>query len=327
MPHTGPALVALALLTTACGGEPVAARAANEPPAAHPEEPRSFGAAVSEADDAGAPDAVAASNAASPESPPAAWPSDVPWLAGATLRETDELSVNFELPRVESDTQASVAERFAAAARVLGYRTTTRGDGSELTLEREGKKSWAAISGDTSKFRATFGRAKHAPARLAGACIPVPRVEHRVAVESSGINQHGERGEGTVHWRIENWLVDIDGDGELDELVPVAPLRNACPWEVRYGVYVVRGSCGHRLGEVGPGSLVGPVTFDASGFRELRFEAEHAHLGAGSRRGIPVMETRTTVFAVQNGRYRKTRDDVRRGECHHCATSSCRDAT
>jgi hypothetical protein len=150
----------------------------------------------------------------------------------------------------------------------------------------------------------------------------VPNPKDVVIVHSSAINQRGKRSQSSQEAKVERWPVKLDSDGQDDFLVPIST-RDMCPWEVKYAVYVMRGKCGHYLGEVGPGNLVGEVVFDASGFRRLRFESSGARSGYKKGHGIPHRETRVTEYALVKGRYQKVREQVDGGACHHCVTNHC----
>lgn len=160
--------------------------------------------------------------------------------------------------------------------------------------------------------------------KLTGTCAKVPDVRHEVYLHSSAIDQEGEFRQGTVHWDLRTArLLDVDGDGLLDSFVPVAPRKNSCPEDVSWRVYVMRGTCGHDLGVVGPGSFsynASTVPLDASGFRPLTYESETTGRSNGP---IPVMETTKRTFAVTKGRYAATALTKTAGKCHHCAQWSC----
>jgi len=169
--------------------------------------------------------------------------------------------------------------------------------------------------------------AKPAKPKLPGACVPIPKVDRPVYVTSGAINQDGEFVQGTTFWGFKTVRqVDVDGDGLDDAFVPVAK-QHACPEEVSWRVYVVRGACGHDLGVVGPGSIdhaaaiAGPL--DASGFRPLVLTAKSAKLG-NQRPPLPEHTTTTRSFAVRRGAYAQTTTTQRTGVCHHCGTWSCR---
>jgi hypothetical protein len=167
--------------------------------------------------------------------------------------------------------------------------------------------------------------AKPAATKLPGPCVPIPNVDAPVYVTSSAINQDGDFVQGTNFWGFKTVrLVDVDGDGLDDAFVPVAK-KNACPEEVSWRVYAVRGTCGHDLGVVGPGSLDHAASIatplDASGFRPLVLVAESSKHGKKSP--VPEHTTTTRSFAVRRGAYAQTNITQRSGICHHCATWTC----
>lgn len=167
--------------------------------------------------------------------------------------------------------------------------------------------------------------AKPSRTRPPGACVAIPSVDHPVRVHSSAIDQEGELRHGQTFWGFKTArLVDVDGDGIDDAFVPVAK-KHACPEDVSWRVYVVRGSCGHDLGVIGPGSIDHASAIarplDASGFRPLVLTAEKTRTG---KRGVPDHITTTRKFEVRGGTYTQVDASQRTGTCHHCATWYCR---
>ena len=157
-----------------------------------------------------------------------------------------------------------------------------------------------------------------------GACVQVPDAKHPVTVRSSAIDQQGESRTGETFWDYKTERIhDVDGDAIADSFVPVAKTRNACPEDVSFRVFVMRGTCGHDVGVIGPGSFqydAGTVALDASGFRPFTMEAQKSKFG---KRGIPELSTTTRRFAFKNGKYTQIATDTKTGVCHHCATWSC----
>ncbi len=158
-----------------------------------------------------------------------------------------------------------------------------------------------------------------------GPCVPIPSVDHPVHVHSSAVDQEGELRHGQTFWGFKTTrLLDVDGDGLDDAFVPVAR-KHACPEDVSWRVYAVRGGCGHDLGVVGPGSIdhASAITLPlgASGFRPLVLTAETSSHG---KRGIPEHTTTRRWFEVRRGSYVLVDTKQQTGVCHHCATWHCR---
>lgn len=190
-----------------------------------------------------------------------------------------------------------------------------------LTVEAtNGARALVRLEG---RYGEIFVIAKPSATKAPGACAAIPSRAHEVYVHALAIRQDGELGESSKLWRLSTRrLVDVDGDAILDALVPVYK-EGQCPEEGFWTVYAVRGRCGHLLGQVGPGLLEpGAITIplDASGFRPLSFASELRDLGP---RGLPLIVTTTTGFAVSKGRYKQTKRERHEGECHHCATTWC----
>ncbi|MBA3503300.1 MAG: hypothetical protein M4D80_12140 [Myxococcota bacterium] len=166
--------------------------------------------------------------------------------------------------------------------------------------------------------------ARPANPTLPGKCVAIPDVKHPVYVNSSAINQSGDRGRGQTFWDYKTERIhDVDGDGIADAFVPVAKAKNACPEEVAFRVFVMRGACGHDLGVIGPGSFqfdAGTAAIDASGFRPFTMEAQKSKQG---KRGIPEMTTTVRRFGVKAGKYKQLDSKSTTGVCHHCATWNC----
>ncbi|HWO26789.1 MAG TPA: hypothetical protein VNO30_49005 [Kofleriaceae bacterium] len=157
-----------------------------------------------------------------------------------------------------------------------------------------------------------------------GACVAIPSVDHPVYVNSSVITHDGELADGQTFWGFKTRrLADVDGDGIDDAFVPVAK-KHACPEAVAWRVYAVRGSCGHDLGVVGPGSIdhaaVIATPLGASGVRPLVLVAETT---AHGRRGVPEHTTTTRRFEVRRGAYALVDTKQLTGACHHCGTWTC----
>jgi hypothetical protein len=191
-----------------------------------------------------------------------------------------------------------------------------------VTLEaKAGQRVRVALDAYSGSITLVARPAKTTPP---GACVAIPSVDHPVYVNSSGVDQEGELRHGQTFWGFATRrLTDVDGDGRDDAFVPVAK-KHACPEQVAWRIYAVRGGCGHDLGVVGPGSLdhaaAITVPLDASGFRPLVVVAEST---AHGKRGIPEHTTITRRFEVRRGAYVQVDTKQRTGVCHHCATWHC----
>jgi hypothetical protein len=197
-----------------------------------------------------------------------------------------------------------------------------RFDGDVFTLTvaaASGARASISFGPDGGSISATLRPAASIPP---GRCLPIPQLSHHVYVTSSGIDNDGEFHESVNRWLLDTFRgLDVDGDGIDDAFVPIAPNRNACPEEVSYRVYVVRGNCGHDLGVVGPGSVTpNPSTpLARSGYRPIVMQAEVA----SHKHRIPDLYTTTRRFEVRGRRYKLVKQTRTGGQCHHCSTWSC----
>jgi len=162
---------------------------------------------------------------------------------------------------------------------------------------------------------------------LEGPCrIPEER-EYVVEVVSREANPPPEREDPTRQQFALRTLrsYDLDGDGAMDALVPsLAP--GACPHEVDYAVYVMRGECGHHVGRItGQPSL---TEERHGGFFDLRATRRWAAitdpLSAPGPENVATLHEVTVPWSVRDGRYVPGQPDVSAGICHHCAMSECR---
>lgn len=160
--------------------------------------------------------------------------------------------------------------------------------------------------------------------KLTSKCVAIPAARHEVDLHATAINQMGESSTASVRFSLETTrMLDVDGDGIRDAFVPVAPRKNACPEDVSWRVFVMRGRCGHEVGTVGTGSLglrAADVPLDPSGFRPMTFESETTRGGKGP---IPELSTTLRTWAVVNGRYKKATETTTSGVCHHCSRWWC----
>ena len=164
------------------------------------------------------------------------------------------------------------------------------------------------------------------PVPLPGECVPIPRTSFDIYVHVHPDREHDPELSDEVRslrfgFRTERRF-DLDGDGILDALVPVAD-RAYCPWDVRRQLYVVRGGCGHLVGEI-----------------EGQWVTTRLHVIGGARRGLKPIETKTETsdgydptepnhtttewrYHFDGRRYRVYDRDERRSVCHHCAGKTC----
>lgn len=322
------ALVALA--AASCAGEP--ARAPDAPAPSEPLARAEAGHADPELPDAGF-DANGEADAtvdldSGRAGAPRDWPTDIPWVEGMRLNAEGSTPLVTQL-ELELDASTRDGERWLAAwseaAKQKGYDVQLNQKEGYATLSKDGSKATLLVGQPRGGWlSARFARAAHPPAKLRGPCVPIPERSFAFNVHSAGVDQSGEHLRSDRSWKLAtvHWA-DVDADGELDAFVPNGRPKRKCPWELTYTLYVVRGACGHRVGEVGPGFLVqssAEKAPDASGFRTLMFQSSWARPGKSF---VPLHQTRTVEAAFEAGRYRKTRDDTRGGECHHCAIASC----
>lgn len=199
-----------------------------------------------------------------------------------------------------------------------------REDSGTLTLTIEAANGARARVGVGPQGGIILLTPKPAATKAPGACVAIPEAKHPVFVNSMGISSDGEMFDGQTFWDYKTSRIhDVDGDGIADAFVPIAKTKHACPEQVSFRVFVVRGACGHDVGVVGPGSFAwdaGAVALDASGFRPFAMTAESSKHG---KRGLPEMTTTTRQFRFDNGKYKQTDSKTRTGICHHCAVWHC----
>ena len=154
-----------------------------------------------------------------------------------------------------------------------------------------------------------------------GKCVAVPEVTYVVDANGRATNDAGESSESSTHWRLTTQhFLDVDGDGIPDAVVPQPASKTECPGLVMWRVYVMRGTCGHDLGLVGPDEPKSGGPLGPAGFRPLVTESVTTRRGAG---GIPDHVTITNRFAVSHGAYARIDTQQRVGVCHHCALWHC----
>jgi hypothetical protein len=159
-----------------------------------------------------------------------------------------------------------------------------------------------------------------------GPCVVPPEREYRAMVSSSSIDQMGISRSGSMEYRYATarWA-DVDGDGEPDVWVPVRS-EGACPEDQRSEIYVMRGTCGHRVGIVGPGRYpwldheVVTLPPDASGLSPLELVAESVTYGND---GDPVSHLYRRRFEYRPSGYALTAERYSHDRCSHCASYRC----
>ncbi len=169
-----------------------------------------------------------------------------------------------------------------------------------------------------------LGPPNHTPLRtLPGSCVTPSAPERELTVHAGGIDQEGEYRSASTLWRIAAFDgPDLDGDGVSDRFVP-ARSTESCPWSIPYDVYIMRGSCGHKVG-----TIVGHIdepTYIApmkKGIREVHTRAEWAEYGR--TRPEPIHHTVLRTYAFDGHKLVLRDTDKREGVCHHCGVASCR---
>ncbi|MDX2088645.1 MAG: hypothetical protein SFX73_12390 [Kofleriaceae bacterium] len=167
-------------------------------------------------------------------------------------------------------------------------------------------------------------------AKMPGTCVPVPQVTHQIRVRSQGVDHRGEHSRRTSDQVMATAsIVDLDGDAIPDRFVPAPASKNDCREETPYRAFIMRGTCGHEVGVVGPGWWAPDVLAtppDASGLRPLTFVAEHGQFAsktAAPFKDPPMLVRTTRTFAATKGSYVKTSENTTSGVCHHCAVWTC----
>ena len=267
------------------------------------------------------------------EAPTLPWPPDVPPLAGARVIEVARISANVgDSPTtatyvvaagdVHAVTLAWIASAQQRGFRVLAERSIDRVHVASL-IDAAGRRANLLMQVDEQGTVAgMFGRGGHAQVRLKGKCGEAPLRTLRFQVDRGAITHGGGYRRELIDVRVESQLGhDLDGDGELDALVPTSD-RARCPVDVTWTVYLARGGCMHAVGTVGPGELVTwDLQIDRPGPRPLTLEAQRNALGDG---GVIATKTRSEyVFDRGKSRYVRTKREEQRGVCHHCPTEEC----
>ncbi len=259
-----------------------------------------------------------------PPPPPAPehWPASLSWpVEGLGRPDSSDSSarggVHVVWRGVEGDSARMVSDLVSA----LGDADACDLPAEEGRIRCRGKtggRRWAVADelgeGELSVNLWVLPRGHKPPGRLPGRCVVPPERSWRIALESSSPETLDNA---LVHEIGTHRAWDLDGDGEAEVLVPQEASPSACSDEVAYDVYVMRGTCGHRVG-----SIVG-AAFDVNtarfhhGLRELTTERR---AGRGKQRSSWRYEKRTYRF---NGKRLRASLDVTEETCHHCKSLSC----
>lgn len=115
---------------------------------------------------------------------------------------------------------------------------------------------------------------------------------------------------------------DLDGDGQLDTLVP-EPARGDCVQDFHFAIYVTRGRCGHRVGVVyGTLDIAALAAAPRSaGLPDLTTVTERQQQADPRRPAELRRETRTYRF--DGTTYRESNHTVSISVCHHCPDQRC----
>lgn len=163
----------------------------------------------------------------------------------------------------------------------------------------------------------------HRPrSRWPGPCVVPPSRARPTIVDSSGIDPSGHARRSVETDPVQTRVgVDLDGDGVGEVFVP-RPNKGRCPWEIPHDVYVMRGSCGHRVG-----TIVGEIDRDTAlapfvhGLRTVTTTASWSRFERG--RSAPVSHRRTRRYVFDGKTLRKRRDRDETMKCHHCGIERC----
>ncbi len=160
---------------------------------------------------------------------------------------------------------------------------------------------------------------------LPGPCVPVPQREFvvsRVMRQSSPVDpEYPAESQDNVGISTHATL-DVDGDGVQDSLVP-EPAARDCPHDGHYGLYVLRGECGHRVG-----GIVGRIdpkqktVADTGGLPELTTTVEYGQ--QLDPREPARLRTDRRTYRFEGGAYREVAMSSTSAVCHHCGEVSCK---
>ncbi len=161
-----------------------------------------------------------------------------------------------------------------------------------------------------------------------GPCVPVPQVRQIIGVLSREAHPRPEQSAPEEQRRSAEtvWHVDLDRDGQHDAFVPVFD-HGYCTHEHRYDVYLMRGDCGHLVGQThGLPELFTPATADA--LQPLIVRRRWAEITNPKRPpsydNVATLIQAERVYRAIDGRYVASDEVTRRGTCHHCGMPRCR---
>lgn len=280
---------------------------------------------VSEPPPDGSPAAAAERDSLPDPSPPPApehWPTSLPWpVEGLGHPSSSDSSAHGGVHVVWRGVEGDSARMVSNLVSWLGD-----ADACDLSAEegrtrcrgKTGGRRWTVADelggGDLSVNLWVLPGGHEPPGRLPGRCVTPPERSWRIALESSS----PETLDSALVYEIGTYRAwDLDADGEAEVLVPRKASPSACPDDIAYDVYVMRGTCGHRVG-----SIVG-AAFDVNtarfhhGLRELTTERP---AGRGKQKSSWRYENRTYRF---NGKRLRASLDVTEETCHHCKRLSC----
>ena len=160
---------------------------------------------------------------------------------------------------------------------------------------------------------------------LPGPCVPVPRREFvvsRVMRQSSPVDHEYPAESSDNVGMSTHATLDVDGDGVQDMAVP-EPVAQDCPTDGHYGLYVMRGECGHHVGTlVGRIDPKGDAKAGAGRLPELTTTVEYGE--QPDPREPAVLRTDRRTYRFEGAAYREVSRTSSSAVCHHCGQVSCR---
>ena len=163
------------------------------------------------------------------------------------------------------------------------------------------------------------------PIALPGGCVPIPtqawRFDRVMTQASPPDPSYPFQINDAVSMSPQRSL-DVDGDGELDVLVP-EPAPGDCNHDVHFAIYVVRGECGHRagvvVGQIDAARLDGARPAGALPDLTTRVESGYQD----DPRTIAQHRTIRRTYRFDGAEYREISRDERYAMCHHCGDVRC----